>query len=362
MASKKEIIDIIRIINSEHIGPITFYKLLAKYDTLEGIIKNKSSFLLNYEEAENLYENCLKQDIKIITYNDKEYPQNLKSIDDAPPLIYAMGNINLLNIPCIAIVGARNASINGRKTAARIAYDLTMAGRCIVSGMARGIDTSAHKGAMYALEQRGPTIAILGTGVDVVYPKENEDLYQQVIEQGCVISEFPPSTLPQAGNFPRRNRIIAAIAEATIVIEASLKSGSLITAQKAISYGRQIFAVPGTPLDARASGANKLIKDGALLIENANDVISHLGKSENKIIIKRTKKQLEMSLDEQKITPNSQTQKIKIIDYLNFDGVYVDEIIRASGMDAAEVALRLLELEMDGKIQRLPGNKVALIK
>ena len=362
MTSKEKIIDIIRIINSEHIGPVTFYKLLAKYGTVKGIIQNKSSFLLDYKEAESVYESCLKKGIEIITYNDNAYPQNLKLIDDAPPLIYAKGNTDILGAPCIAIVGTRNASINGRKTAARIAYDLTMAGRCVISGMARGIDTSAHKGAMFALEQRGPTIAVLGTGVDIAYPKENKDLYNQIIRQGCVISEFPPSTTPQANNFPRRNRIIAAIAQATIVVEASLKSGSLITAQKAIKYGRQIFAVPGTPVDGRASGANKLIKDGALLIENAQDVISHLGKAKNKIVITKPKKQLEISFDEHKITPKHQNQKIKIIDYLNFDGVYVDEIIRASGMDAAEVALRLLELEMDGKIQRLPGNKVALIK
>ncbi|MBR6663239.1 MAG: DNA-protecting protein DprA, partial [Alphaproteobacteria bacterium] len=264
----------------------------------------------------------------------------------------------------ISIVGARNASINGRKTASRIAYDLTNSGVVVVSGMARGIDTAAHKGAMYACNQQGPTIAVLGTGIDVPYPDENTELYKQIAKQGCVISEFAPGTLPQTGNFPRRNKIVAALSIGTLIMEATQNSGSLITAKLAAEYGKHLFAVPGAPDEARSIGPNSLIKSGAVLTESAKDILEtiHIDKSPN-IKIFSTPKQSELLLEvETQNTPKEDNMQRKIIDYLNFDGVYVDEIIRASGLSEAEVALELLELEMVGKIERQSGNKVALIK
>ena len=366
MTDKEEIIDVIQIISSGHVGPVTFYKLLKTCGTPRAIVQKlpelKSFRLFERAKAEEIYSVCCRNGIQILLYSDPLYPAALKNIEDAPPLLYVRGNTEILSASGVAVVGARNASINGRKTAARIAYDLTQAGRCVISGMARGIDAAAHKGAMYALKQRGTTIAVLGTGADIPYPQENSELYEHIVQNGCVISEFPPGTLPQAANFPRRNRIIAALGEATVVIEANLKSGSLITARMAAAYGHQVFAVPGSPGDGRAAGPNKLIKSGARLAESADDILQYLNNPVPLPPAAEKKRQTELNFNWADDAPQTKRQKIKIIDYLNFDGVYVDEIIRASGMDASEVALELLELEMSGRIKRLPGNKAALTK
>lgn len=233
----------------------------------------------------------------------------------------------------------------------------------VISGMARGIDAAAHKGALYATNQKGTTIAVLGTGVDMVYPKENTLLYNQIVEQGLILSEFPLGTGPQSSNFPRRNRIVASLSLGTLVVEANTNSGSLITARLALEYGKDIFAIPGSPDESRSAGPNKLIKEGAFLCENAEDILSVLCANNSRQI----HRQIEFNLqpNEQisftEITPPPQNNG-KIIDYLNYDGVYVDEIIRTSGLDASTVAMELLELELEGRIIRQVGNKVALIK
>ena len=269
----------------------------------------------------------------------------------------------------LAVVGARNASINGRKTAAKIACELTSNQVLIISGMARGIDSAAHKGALHALNQQGPTLAVLGTGVDVVYPPENQDLYQKIIDNGAVISEFPLGTGPQPNNFPRRNRIVAALAQGTLVVEATARSGSLITARLALEQGRDIFAVPGSPLDQRAQGPNRLIKDGANLVESAEDILNILLLNNNRrirpFIKPRTQDLFAAPIDISEKTadiPQQSSAADSLLNLLDFEGVYVDEIIRRSGLDASSLSLLLLELEMDGKIERRAGNKVALIK
>lgn len=369
MASAAEIIDIIQLINSENLGPVTFYKLLDKFGSpaaaLEGAASLKKVRLFPRDKAAAVLDEAGIKGITLVSFLDEAYPQNLRGLPDQPPLLFARGNISCLNHqPSLSIVGARNASINGRKTAARIAHDLCNANVMIVSGMARGIDAAAHKGAMYAQAQSGPTIAVLGTGVNVPYPDENTALYEQIAEQGCIISEFLPGTLPQANNFPRRNKIVAALSQGTLVVEAAPQSGSLITARLAADYGRQLFAVPGSPAEARSQGPNLLIKDGAHLCENADDIIKVLHSS-TKPLPKRAKSQIQQQLDFAVLEPEpaaAPTGKTKIIDYLNADGVYVDEIIRASGMSPAEVAMALLDLEMSGQIERQSGNKVALIK
>ena len=271
----------------------------------------------------------------------------------------------------MAIVGARNASINGRKTASHIAYDLTNNGVLVVSGMARGIDSAAHKGAMYACNQKGATLAVLGTGVDVPYPTENRQLYEQICEQGAIVSEFPLGTEPQAQNFPRRNRLVSAITQGTLVVEATTHSGSLITARLALEQGKDIFAVPGSPQDARALGPNKLIKEGAILAESAEDILSHLNPEKQQQLIEYVDK-LQKNADypakdnlKEASTDNDnikQSETSSIIDCLSREGTLVDEIIRKTGQDAATVSLALLELELSGRIERQPGNKVALIK
>lgn len=376
MVAENDIIDCIQLINSDNIGPVTFYKLLEIHKTpraaLEALPAYKKFGLYPRSKAELELKRAEEKRIRILTFGDKEYPQALRQIDDAPPVLYARGDVSLLSKPLsLSVVGARNASINGRKTASRIAYDLTQNGVLIISGMARGIDAAAHKGALYALEQQGPTAAVLGTGVDIPYPQENFKLYEQICEQGVVLSEFPLGTTPQANNFPRRNRIVAALSLGTLVAEATFNSGSLITARLALEQGKDIFAIPGAPSDGRSHGPNKLIKDGAMLVENAEDILRILCENNRGEVlrqIRETDKQektrqprLDFGTEDTNFCPQN-TSKIKIIDYLNHDGVYVDEIIRASNMDAAAVALELLELEMAGRIIRLPGNKAALIK
>ncbi len=363
------LIDILQLINSENLGPVTFYKLLQKFGSTQTVLENISSVkkvkLLSRNKAEAIYKYCQQNNISIITYNDAHYPKNLLELNDAPPILFAKGNFSLLNnSPAISIVGARNASINGRKTASRIAFELTNNDVMVVSGMARGIDAAAHKGAMYANNQKGTTIAVLGTGVDIPYPDENQYLYEQIVEQGCVISEFAPQTQPQAANFPRRNRIVAAISSGTLVVEATNKSGSLITAQLAAEYGRILFAIPGSPSEPRSCGPNNLIKCGANLTDNAQDIIKLINNREKiKPIKVAPPQQTEFAWKDVTSTGNNnEIPQTKIIDYLNSDGVYVDEIIRISGMNASEVALELLNLEMNGMIERQSGNKVALIK
>lgn len=376
MATDAEIIDAIQLINTDKIGPVTFYKLAERFGSVAKAIESypmlQKGSLFERRKAELELKRAAELGVTILLWSDPAYPQRLLELEDAPPVLYCRGNPEILNNPLsLSIVGARNASINGRKTASRIAYDLTTNQVLIVSGMARGIDSAAHKGAMYAFEQRGPTIAVLGTGVDVVYPKENQELYGQICTHGAVISELPLGTLPQANNFPRRNRIVSALGLGTLVVEASLNSGSLITARLALEQGKDIFAIPGSPSEGRSLGPNKLIKDGAILVENSTDILNILNSTNHQQIKAQLAKPLKPSpapspnlIDASEALPKSAADEssTKIIDYLSRDGVYVDELIRASGLSPDAVALELVELELNGEIERLPGNRVALIK
>lgn len=370
MTTDKERIAQIRLINTENIGAITYHKLINRFGSAEKALENLPPRFIPFskDKAEAEIKKAHKIGCQIIGYDDKDYPQILKHISDAPPLIYALGNPELLNhTPSVAIVGSRNATVNGRKIASRIAYELTEENVIVVSGMARGIDSSAHKGALYAKDQQGATIAVLGTGIDIIYPEENSNLYQQIIKQGLIISEFPLGTTPQAQNFPRRNRIVAGISSGTLVVEANLQSGSLITARLAIEQNRDVFAVPGSPLESRSSGTNQLIKDGAILVENAEDILPHLSQPLRPLPQKQTLKERELIdnlLDKEKNNvdiPQKQEDE-NLLDYLSRDGTYIDDIIRQSGLDSGTLSARLLDLELEGKIEHLPGNKVALLK
>lgn len=368
MASDTEIIDCLRLINSENVGPVTFYKLVKEYGSIPAALEALPSALkiqpCPKTDAEAEFERARNLGVKIITYRDKEYPALLKQLNDKPPLFYVLGNAGLLNLPLsISIVGARNATVSGRKTASKIAHDLTNNKILVISGMARGIDSAAHKGAMYACNQQGPTVAVLGTGVDVPYPKENTSLYRQIAEQGAIISEFPLGTLPQPANFPRRNRIVAGLSCGTLVVEASLNSGSLITARLALEQGRDIFAVPGSPQDFRSLGPNKLIKDGAVLVESADDILETLSQTHSVQLTEYIDKlQKNADIPEEETEEEDFADNFCLTDYISYDGVYVDELIRVTGMNVSELSSALLELELNGKIERQPGNKVALIK
>ena len=374
-ATDTEILARLRLIKTEGIGPVTFYKLLKTYRSAKEALQSLPPKYrpAPLSDAERELSLAKTKGIKLIAFDNPEYPQKLREIEDAPPFLWVKGRTDILNLtPAVSVVGARNASINGRKLASRIAYDLTNAGVLIVSGMARGIDAASHKGAMYALEQKGPTIAVLGTGADVIYPAENQSLYEQISIQGAVISEFPLGTEAQSSNFPRRNRIVSALSDAVLVVEAGIHSGSLITARLALEQGRDVFAVPGSPVEARSAGPNKLIRDGAFLAENAENILSVLSLARRKKIKPLPKtgtedlfaKPLDKVENNADIPqkPDLPGKKPEVVDFLTAEGVYVDEIIRASGLDSAEVSLELLELEMAGRIERQVGNKVALIK
>lgn len=369
MEQNVKILDYLQLINSENVGPITFYKLLEIYGSAEATLaelpKMKKYRPWDRRRAELELARARQLGIEILCFDDADYPAELAAMEDRPPLLYLKGRREVLANPCrVAIVGARNASINGRKNASRIAYDLTNAGVITVSGMARGIDSAVHKGAMYAQDQKGATIAVLGTGADVPYPKENQDLYEQIAQNGAIISEFPLGSEPQANNFPRRNRLVAGLSLGTLVVEATLHSGSLITARLALEQGKEVFALPGSPSDARSLGPNRLIKDGANLIENAEDILEIIRTVSAREIsplpaVPRPQRK-KISKETPCFNEIKTVDKTRIIDYLDHDGVYVDEIIRLSGKDPAEVSLELLELELSGKIERQVGNKVAL--
>lgn len=374
MAAENKILDYIQLINSANIGPVTFYKLLRQYGSAEAALAALPAGRRTFSRsaAQKEFELARRQNIRLLAFDDPEYPENLRAAEDAPPVIYVRGQINCLRQPLsLSIVGARNASLNGRKLASQISCELTSQGIMIVSGMARGIDTAAHKGAMFALNRTGNTVAVLGTGIDIAYPAENQKLCEQIAGQGAVISEFPLGTEPSAGNFPRRNRIVSALTDGTLVVEASLHSGSLITARLALEQGRDVFAVPGFPTDERSAGPNKLIKDGAFLVENAEDILNVLS-ADARRKIPRTPRPVQTDLFVKPLDKESKTADIPdtaspdretdILSLLTPAGVYVDELIRVSGLDSAAVSLRLLELEMEGRIERQVGNKVALIK
>lgn len=369
---ENELIAQIRLINTEGIGAISFYKLYNKYGSAQAALENlppryKACSLKN---AQKEYEKAEKSGINIISFTDSKYPQNLKELADCPPLLYAYGNTDLLACnSSVSIVGSRNASVNGRKIASRLAYELTENNILVISGMARGIDTSAHKGAMYALNQHGPTIAVLGTGVDIPYPEENKDLYKQIAEQGLIISELPLGTTPQAQNFPRRNRIIAGLSLGTLVVEANLQSGSLITARLALEQNREVFAIPGSPTESRSLGGNKLIKEGAVLVDCVEDILEHIKISDSPFSLPKGTKQdfplIEKLLDKEENNadiPEKEKTPTDIRFYLSKEGVYMDELIRISHLSANELSALLIEMELSGEITRLPGNKIALIK
>jgi len=359
-------LDWLRLIRSDRVGPITFHKLLARYGSAAAALdalpeltrkgrRTASAKIASRSAAER--ELAAHEDLgaKLIAWGEPGYPPRLAAIEDAPPLLSVLGRIELLGKKTFAIVGARNASTNGRRFAQSIATDLADGGLMIASGMARGIDASAHLGAI----DKG-TLAVLGGGVDVIYPKENTDLYHRIAEQGVVVSEPPPGTRPEARHFPRRNRIISGVSRGVLVIEASLRSGSLITSRMALEQGREVFAVPGSALDPRARGTNDLIRQGATLTERAEDVFEALnGCCAGFPTPPPTHEEFDHQAVSDNEIPTSARQEVE--NRLSPTPSHIDELIRETHYPAAAVATILLELELAGRLERHPGNRVSLI-
>ncbi len=282
--------------------------------------------------------------VRVVTFADAAYPAPLKEIYDPPPVLYVKGAMfDHKATAAVAVVGTRHPTHYGLKMAGAIARDLAGMGVAVVSGIARGCDTAAHKGA---LSINGMTAAVLGTGIDEVYPKENKRLYDEIAEKGVLISEFPMGTKPMPYNFPQRNRIISGLSKAVCVVEAPFRSGALMTARLALDYNREVFAVPGPATSPKSAGTNKLIKDGAPLVENAEDIMKNLGL----LIPTRAKK------DE---APEAQGDERLVLNALGGDAVHIDAIMAKTGLAVTKAMSLLLEMELKGLIEQMPGKRFA---
>lgn len=289
---------------------------------------------------------------RVVVLTEPEYPALLKEIPDPPALLFYDGTFDI-NAPCISIVGSRNATRYGIDTARYLAGRLTAFGFIIVSGMALGIDTAAHKGALE--NNTGQTLAVLGSGLDHIYPRHNRPLYCRIRKQGAVISEFFPDTAPLPANFPRRNRIIAGMSCGTVVVEAAQKSGSLITARLAGEYNREVFAVPGSIKSSKSRGTHHLIKQGARLIENEMDIIDELSQ-----FVHTTYKV--PSFEPTKNKPTMDKIQTMVYKHLDLYPEHIDRITASSGLTSAQVSAALLDLELSGLIVRHPGNKFSTLE
>ncbi len=275
----------------------------------------------------------------LLTLADQEYPATLLEIADPPPLLYVKGDATRLRQPCMAIVGSRHATPQGLATAESFAQALAEAGWCVVSGMALGIDGAAHRGA---LKGKASTIAVVGTGLDVVYPARHRDLAHDIVAQGVMISEFPLGTASIAGNFPRRNRIISGLARGVLVVEANLQSGSLITARLAAEQGRDVFAIPGSIHSPLSKGCHKLIKQGAKLVDSIHDILEELGS---------------VPTSELSAAVEVNHESSPLLEHLGYDIVAVETLIQRSGLTSEQVSAMLLALELEGKVASLPGGR-----
>ena len=353
----------LRLIRSERIGPVSFQQLLARFgsataalDALPDLARRgggTSPRIASEREASAEMAVVERIGARHIFRGLAPYPPLLDQVDDAPPVLIVHGHQPLLDRPTVAIVGARNASAAAIRFSRALAIGLSEAGLTVVSGLARGIDGAAHQGAL-----AGGTVAVVAGGVDVVFPPEHEDLQAAISEQGLVVAEQPPGTRPTARHFPRRNRIISGLSLGVVIVEAAPKSGSLITARLAADQGREVMAVPGSPLDPRAQGCNGLIRDGATLVQSADDVIETLGPlGRDSLFAPKAPGFAAGPI----ASDASSAERQSVTDLLGPTAVAVDEVIRLAGLPPAIVQTVLLELELAGRLERHAGGRVSLI-
>lgn len=363
---------------TETVGPITFYALLRRFGSAAAALDalprlSRPVKPIGKREAEAELRAIDRLGGRLVCWGEPLYPGALAAVDDAPPALAVLGQVAMLGRPIVAVVGARNASANGRRLARELAAGLGEAGIVVVSGLARGIDAAAHLGGLDT-----GSAAVVAGGIDVVYPEENRGLYDALARNGAVVAELPPGTEPQARHFPRRNRIISGMALGVVVVEAAAKSGSLITARYALEQGREVFAVPGSPLDPRARGCNDLLRNGAILTETAADILAQLGPLlQGQGQGQRPAREIApvqpllplggkprppaSSANLSLIPPASEDAALDlIVEKLSPSPVAVDELVRQCQLSAASVATLLLELELAGRIERHPGNLVSL--
>jgi DNA processing protein len=361
--SDEQRLDWLRLIRSDNVGPRTFRALVNHYGgarkalaALPDLARRGGASgparVCSRQDAERELDAARSLDVALVALGEPDYPRRLQMIDDAPPLLALRGSPAVFGLPMVAIVGARNASAAGIRFAERLARDLGAAGFAIASGLARGVDAAAHRGSLPT-----GTVAVLAGGHDHIYPREHADLADAVAVEGALISEMPLGWEPRARDFPRRNRLISGLAVGVVVVEAARRSGSLITARFALEQGREVFAVPGSPLDPRAEGTNDLLKQGAILVTQAADVIT--------VVRPILGEPVETEAAEPDVPPLPAAEpdgdeRAQIVALLGPTPMPVDDLIRLSGSSPAAVRVVLLELELAGRLERHGGALVSL--
>ncbi|OOY04357.1 DNA-processing protein DprA [Thioclava sp. F28-4] len=357
--TEEDELPVLRLIRSRRVGPTTFHRLIGEHGSAAAALAALPEVARAAGVADYIPcpEKHARAEIKagkatgarLLIHGGPGYPAALAGIDDAPPVLWALGQLELLTRPMIALVGARNASSLGLRMAKRLSEGLGAAGICVVSGLARGIDAAAHEAALPT-----GTIAVQAGGIDVIYPQENMALAQQMAETGLRLTEAPPGTQPQARHFPARNRIISGLSAGVVVVEAALKSGSLITARDALDQGREVMAVPGHPMDGRAGGCNALIRDGATLVRGSEDVLAALN--------------ARAAPPEPRPAPNPPPTRravksgdlgAKILERLGPSPTAEDQVIRDLDVPAAAFSQALTALEIEGRIERHRGGLIS---
>jgi|HubBroStandDraft_1064217.scaffolds.fasta_scaffold00391_11 DNA processing protein len=361
----QERLDWLRLIRTDNVGPVTFYHLLQRFGSAAAALAGLPDLARQggkpglkpwpRAEAEREMAAVARLGARLVAWGEEEYPALLEALEDAPPLITILGRPELLARRVVAIVGARNASAAGQRFARELAWDLGRNGFVVASGLARGIDAAAHGGALDS-----GTIAVVAGGADIVYPEENRDLYDEIVGRGTVVAELPVGTVPQARHFPRRNRIISGLSAGIVVVEAALKSGSLITARFAAEQGREVFAVPGSPLDPRCRGANDLIRHGATLVETVDDIIGALGPPRGPGLAEDRRRRFGPAPPGDPSEAELDEARRRILELLGPTAVSADELLRSCRSSAAVLALILVELELAGRIERHPGGGISL--
>lgn len=335
-------------------NPASIYA--ASYSQLKEVVSDKIAAAITQGVNEEALADSLhwlaQANNHLVTLADVHYPKTLLEITDPPPVLYAKGNLALLNQPGIAIVGSRNASVQGEKNAEAFAYDLCGYGLCIISGLALGIDGAAHRGALKA---NGATIAVVGTGLDIVYPAKHRDLAHQIVERGLIISEFALGTPSKPQNFPKRNRIISGLSLGCLVVEANLQSGSQITARLAAEQGREVFAIPGSIHSPMSKGCHQLIKQGAKLVDCLNDIVEDLGL--NLGLNSGLTNSLNLDSAASDASEKHNTKNNPLLDLMGFEPMLLESLVRLSSLTVSEVSSMLMLLELEGHVTSIAGGQ-----
>ncbi|MCX7793573.1 MAG: DNA-processing protein DprA [Thermodesulfovibrionales bacterium] len=365
-----ELIYLIALSLINDIGPIIGRRLISTFGSAEEVFRQSESALLevdgigrerarsiknfnDWKKAEEILRRCRLLGIEVISEDNHLYPENLKTLQDAPLVLYMNGKVISRDRYAIAIVGSRRCSEYGRRVAEKLSRELSEIGMTIISGLARGIDTIAHT---VALRAGGRTAGVFASGLDRIYPPENKDLIKKIINNGFVISEFPPGTRPDKENFPRRNRLISGLSMGTVVVEAENESGALITANYALEQGREVFAVPGSIFSKTSEGTNNLIKNGAKPVSCIEDIIEEFGSKLRGLQIKRGNNCRGTFSAKHGELEFSDREKA-IIKMLEAEPLHIDHIVRKSGWSVSEVSSLLLELELKGAVKQLQGKR-----